>query len=155
KEELERLLATGFIKPIDYSEWISNVVPVQKKPVGIIIFTDFRDINKACPKYDFPFPNIDMIVNSTVRYEIPSLMAEFLGYNQIKIEKEDQHKMTFTTPWGTFCYQVIPFGLKNSGVTYQREMTVIFHDMLHKIMKDYVDNILGNKRQEKTTLKCC
>ncbi|KAH9293884.1 hypothetical protein KI387_040912, partial [Taxus chinensis] len=67
KEELERLLVAGFIRPIDYSEWISNIVPVQKKPIGIRICTDFRDINKACPKDDFPLPNIDMIVDSNRR----------------------------------------------------------------------------------------
>ncbi|KAH9295566.1 hypothetical protein KI387_039154, partial [Taxus chinensis] len=78
KEELEKLLVVDFIKPIDYSEWISNIVPVQKKPVGIRIYTDFHDINKACPKDDFPLPNIDMIVDSTTGYEMLSLMDGFL-----------------------------------------------------------------------------
>ncbi|KAH9296742.1 hypothetical protein KI387_044770, partial [Taxus chinensis] len=146
KEELERLLVAWFIRPIDYSEWISNIVLVQKNPVGIIICTDFRDINKACPKDDFPFPNIDMIIDSTASYEMLSLMDGFSCYNQIKITEEDQHKITFTTPWGTFCYQVMPFGLKTAHATYQREMTVIFHDMLHDIMEDYVDDMLGKSK---------
>lgn len=51
--------------------------------------------------------------------------------------------MTFTTPWGIFFHQVMPFGLKNVGATYQRAMTIIFHDLLHVIMEDYVDDILG------------
>ena len=72
-----------------------------------------------------------------------SLMDGFSDYNQIKIVEEDQHKMKFTTPWGTFCYQVMPFGLKNASATYQRAMTTIFHDVLHVIMEDYVDDILG------------
>ncbi|KAH9291415.1 hypothetical protein KI387_043399, partial [Taxus chinensis] len=67
-------------------------------------------------------------------------------YNQIKIAEEDQHKTTFTTPWGTFCYQVMPFGLKNAEATYQRAMAVIFHDMIHDIMEDYVDDILGKSK---------
>ncbi|KAH9325425.1 hypothetical protein KI387_005603, partial [Taxus chinensis] len=79
-------------------------------------------------------------------YEMLSLMDGFSGYNQIKIAEEDQHKMTFMTPWGTFCYQVMSFGLKNAGATYQREMTVIFHDMIHDIMEDYVDDILGKSK---------
>jgi len=54
--------------------------------------------------------------------------------------------MEFTTPWGTFCYQVMPFRLKNAGATYQRAMTVIFHDMLHDIVEDYVDDILSKSR---------
>ncbi|KAH9309902.1 hypothetical protein KI387_037813, partial [Taxus chinensis] len=87
-----------------------------------------------------------MIVDSTAGYEILSLMDGFSGYNQIKIAEEDQHKTAFITPWGTFCYQVMPFGLKNARATYQRAMTVIFHDMIHDIMEDYVDDILGKSK---------
>jgi len=75
-----------------------------------------------------------------------SLMDGFSSYNQIKIVEEDQHKMKFTTPWGTFCYQVMPFGLKNADATYQHAMTTIFCDLLHIIMKDYVDEILGKSK---------
>eukprot|EP01018_Ginkgo_biloba_P033653 Gb_38596 [translate_table: standard] len=83
-----------------------------------------------------------MIVNSTSGHE----MLSFFGYNQIKIAPEDQHKTTFTTPWGTFYYQVMPFGLNNVDATYQRAMTVIFHDMLHDIVEDYVDDILAKSK---------
>ena len=54
--------------------------------------------------------------------------------------------MTFTTPWGTLFYQFIPFGLKNTGATYQHAMTTIFHDLIHVIMEDYVDDILGKSK---------
>lgn len=54
--------------------------------------------------------------------------------------------MTFTTPWGTFCYQVMSFGLKNVSTTYQCAMTTIFHDLLHVIMEYYVDDILGKSK---------
>jgi len=50
--------------------------------------------------------------------------------------------MALTTPWGTFCYNMMPFGLKNVGATYQHAMMVIFHDLIHKIFEDYVDDIL-------------
>ncbi|KAH9294018.1 hypothetical protein KI387_040778, partial [Taxus chinensis] len=69
-------------------------------------------------------------------------MDGFSGYNQILITPEDQHKTSFITPWGTFCYRVMPFGLKNAGATYQRVMTYIFHDLLHKTMEDYIDDLL-------------
>ena len=58
-----------------------------------------------------------------------SFMDEFSGYNQIQIKPEDQHKTAFIGPWGTFAYQKIPFGLKNAGATFQRAMTLIFHDL--------------------------
>lgn len=69
-------------------------------------------------------------------------MDGFSGYNQIHIAKEYQHKTMFTTPRGTFCYNMMPFGLNNVGATYQCAMTVIFHDLIHKILEDYVDDIL-------------
>ena len=98
KVELEKMLDAKVIHLIDYSEWISNMVPVTKPFSDIRICTNFRDLNKACPKDDFPLPNIDMIVDLIARHEILSLMDRFLGYNQIQIVEEDQHKTTFTTP---------------------------------------------------------
>lgn len=79
------------------------MVPISKLCGSIRVCTDFRDLNKACPKDDFPLPNIDILVDLTARHEILSLMDGFLGYNQIKIAEEDQHKATFTTPWGMLC----------------------------------------------------
>ena len=146
KEELQKLLDVGFITPIDYPTWVSNVVPVGKKIGGIHICTDFCDINKACPKDDFPLPSIDNIVDATIGHEILSLMDGFSGYNQIHIAKSDQHKTAFTTPWGTFCYKVMPFGLKNAGATYQRAMMYIFHDYMGDIVECYVDDLLAKSK---------
>lgn len=61
KIELKKLFDAGFIRPIDYAEWISNLVPTRKHSGAIQICTDFHDLNKACPKDDFPLPNIDII----------------------------------------------------------------------------------------------
>lgn len=98
KSELEKLLDAKIIRAIDYSDWISNMVPVTKPSGDIRICTNFRDLNKACPKDDFPLPNIDMIVDLTAGHEMLSLMDGFSGYNQIRIAEADQHKTTFTTP---------------------------------------------------------
>lgn len=69
-------------------------------------------------------------------------MDGFSGYNQIWVNPDYQDKIAFTTPWGTYCYKVMPFGLKNAGVTYQHAMTYIFHDMMHDIVEYYVDDLL-------------
>ena len=58
-------------------------------------------------------------------------------------------KTTFITPWGTFCYRVMPFGLKNVGATYQRAMTTLFHDMMHKEIEVYVDDMIAKSIDEK------
>ena len=118
KKELQKLLAAKFIQPIDYSKWISNMIPIKKPNGKIHICIDFRDLNKACPKDDFPLPNINTLVDATIGYEMLSLMDGFFGYNQIKVDFEDQHKIAFITPWETFCYKVMPFGLKNARATY-------------------------------------
>ena len=76
---------------------------------------DYRDLNKASPKDDFPLPHIDVLVDNTAQHTFFSFMDGFSGYNQIKMAEEDMEKTTFITPWGTFCYKVMPFGLKNIG----------------------------------------
>lgn len=79
-------------------------------------------------------------------------MDGFSGYNQIKIAPEDQDKTTFTCAWGTFYWNVMPFGLKNTRVTYQRAMIKILRDMMHKFMEDYVDDILAKSHSREEHL---
>ena len=90
-------------------QWISNIVPVPKKERKVRIGVDYRDLNKASPKDDFPLPHIDILVDSTSKFEVFSFMDGFPRYNQIRMAPEDMEKITFITPWGTFCYRVIPF----------------------------------------------
>ena len=68
-------------------------------------------------------------------------MDRFSEYNQIQIRKEDRYKNAFTTPWGTFTYRVMPFGLKNDGATFQHTMTHCFCDLIH-IMLVCLDNLV-------------
>ena len=103
---------------------------------------DFQNLNKACPKDEFPLPNMDMLIDSAAGHAIFSFMDGFSGYNQIRMSPKDAAKIAFRTPIGNFYYTVMPFGLKNVGATYQRAMTVIFHDIMHKEIEDYVDDIV-------------
>lgn len=112
KKEIEKYLKASFIEPIDYFDWMSNIVSVTKPTSEIWVCTDFRGINNACPKDDFPLPNIDMIVDSIAGHDILSFMDGFSSSNQILINPFDQRKTTFTTPWDNFCWKVMPFGLK-------------------------------------------
>jgi hypothetical protein len=73
-------------------------------------------------------------------------MDGFSGYNQIQIHPVDQYKTAFITPWGTFAYRVMPFGLKNIGATFQRAMTYIFHD-LAKIILAYLDDLIARSKK--------
>ncbi len=78
---------------------------------------DYRDLNKASLKDNFPLPHIDTLVDNKEDYLLFSFMDGFSGYNQIKMHTEDMEKTTFITMWGTFYYKVMPFGLKNAGAT--------------------------------------
>lgn len=152
KIELKKLLEVGFIRPVAYPEWVSSIVPVSKLDKSIRVCTDFKDLNKACQKDDFPLPNIDIIMDLSVGHEMFSLMDGFSGYNQIRIAPEDQEKTTFTRAWGTYYWNVMPFGLTNARATYQRAMMIIFHDMMHTFMEDYVDDILAKSYTRKEHL---
>jgi hypothetical protein len=140
KLEVEKLLKAGFIYPVALTEWVSNLVLIDKKGGNIRVCVDYRDINKACPKENFPAPFFDQIVDDYDGSEIFSLMDGFSGYNQINIAPEDQHKTAFICPWGTFAYTKLPFGLKNVGATFQHAMSYAFHDIKH-IVQPYLDDL--------------
>ena len=108
---------------------------------------DFRDLNKASPKDDFPLPHIDILVDNTANHAMLSFMDGYAGYNQIKMAKEDVSKTAFITPWGTYAYTVMPFGLINAGATYQRTAQTLLHDMMHKEVEFYVDDMLVKSKE--------
>ncbi|KAL6219351.1 hypothetical protein ACLB2K_007110 [Fragaria x ananassa] len=85
KQEIEKLLVCGFIKPIKHPTWLANIVPVKKKNGQVRICIDYRDLNKACPKDEFPLPNMDMLIDSTSGQGMLSFMDRFSSYNQIKM----------------------------------------------------------------------
>ena len=118
KVEVGKLLKVGFIYPIPVTKWVSNIVPVNQKQGTIRVCIDFRDLNKSCPKDNFPTPHIDQIINNYVESVIFSFMDGFSRYNQIEILPTNKHKTAFICSWGTFSYRKLPFGLKNVGATF-------------------------------------
>jgi len=152
KEEVEKQFNAGFLAVAKYPQWVANVVPVPKKDGKVRMCVDYRDLNRASPKDDFPLPHIDTLVDNTATSSLYSFMDGFSGYNQIKMAPEDMEKTTFITLWGTFCYKVMSFGLKNAGVMYQRAMVTLFHDMMHKEIEVYVDDMIAKSKSEEEHL---
>jgi hypothetical protein len=146
KVEVEKFLKADFIYPIHLTQWVSNPMLVNKKQGTIRVCTDFHDLNKACPKDNFPTPFIDQIIDEYAGCEAFSFMGGFSGFNQIQIKPEDQHKTTFICPWGTFVYCKMPFGLKNARATFQRAMSFVFHDLKH-IVEAYLDDLASRSRK--------
>ena len=77
-----------------------------------------------------------------------SFMDGFYGYNQILMAPEDREKTTFIIEWGTYCYKFMSFGLKNVGATYQWAATTLFHDMMHRGVEVYVDDMIVKSRDK-------
>jgi len=78
-------------------------------------------------------------------------MDGFSSYNQIIITEENRYKITFKIPWGTYVYKVMPFFLKNVGVTYQQAMNYILHDYIHDIVEDYMGDLISNPKHMSLT----
>ena len=141
-KEVGKLLHAGAIREVEYPKWLANVVLVKKANGKWRLCIDFIDINKACPKDSFPLPRIDLIVDATTDHELLIFMDAFSGYNQISIDPDDQEKTSFVTAQGTYCYGVMPFGLKNAGATYQRLVNRMFQKQIGTTMKVYIDDML-------------
>ena len=141
-EEVGKLLQAGAIREVEYPEWLANVVLVKKANGKWRLCIDFTDINKTCPKDSFPLPRIDLIVDATAGHELLSFMDAFSGHNQISMDPDDQEKTSFVTAQGTYCYRVMPFGLKNAGATYQRLVNRMFQKQIGTTMEVYIDDIL-------------
>ncbi|GKV46142.1 hypothetical protein SLEP1_g53149 [Rubroshorea leprosula] len=148
KEEVQKLLDVNFIEVAMYPEWVANIVPVMKKDGRVRVCVDYRDLNKASPKDDFPLPHIQILLDNAAKNARFSFVDGYFGYNQIRMKEEDKLKTTFITQWGTFCYKVMPFGLKNAGATYQCSVITLLHDFVHTIIKLYVDDMVIMSKEE-------
>ena len=83
---------------VNYPKWLANVVSVSNKERKVRMCVDFRDLNKANPRDDFPLPHIDVLVDNTTSHALLSFMDGFSGYNQIKMAPKDMEKTSFITP---------------------------------------------------------
>ena len=113
---------------------------------------DLTDLNKTCLKDSYPLPRIDQLVDSTTGHKLLSFMDAFSGYNQIRMDGADQEKTSFVTSQGLFCYEVMPFGLKNAGATYQRLVNHMFRPQIERNVEVYVDDMLVKSLNEEEHL---
>jgi hypothetical protein len=105
---------------------------------------DFRDLNRATSKDEYPMPVAETLISAAAGNKILSFMDGNADYNQIFMAPEDIHKTAFRVPdaVGLFEYVVMTFGLKNAGAMYQRAMDYIYHDLIGKLMEIYIDDVV-------------
>jgi hypothetical protein len=97
-------------------------------------------MNYSCLHDPFPTPFTDELLDNVGGQEVYSFTDGFSGYHRIRIAKEDIHKTTFATEWGSYQYTVIPFGLKNAPTIFSRVVVKAFKEFLHKFMEAYFDD---------------
>ncbi|GKB48579.1 reverse transcriptase domain-containing protein [Tanacetum coccineum] len=160
KKDVEKLLDAGLIYPISDSPWVIPVHCVPKKGGFTVVENDeneliptrfvtrwrvcieYQKLNEATRKDHFPLPFMDQMLERLAGNEYYCFLDGFSGYIQIPIDPHDQEKTTFTSPYGTFAYRGMPFGLCNAPGTFQRCMMAIFHDMIEKMMEVFMDDFL-------------
>ena len=106
---------------------MANPVLVPKKGTNELrMCVDYTGLNKACPKDPFALPRIDQVIDSMAGSELMCFLDAYLGYHQIKMRKSDQLATSFTTPYNTFCYVMMPFGLKTQVLRTSGQCNVAF-----------------------------
>jgi hypothetical protein len=145
--EILKLFSAGFIREVFHPEWLANPVLVKKKNKKWRMCVDYTSLNKACPKDPFPLPRIDQIVDSTAGCETLCFLDAYSGYHLIAMCIADQLATSFITPFGAYCYQMIPFGLKNAGATFQRCMRHVFGELIGRIIEAYVNDIVVKSKK--------
>ena len=148
RKEVLKWLDVGVIYSIYDSAWVSTIQVVPKNGGTTVIKTennillpsrtvtswriciDYRKLNKATRKDHFPLPFLDQVLDRLAGHEYYYFLDGCSGYNHIAIALEDQEKMTFTCPYGTFAFRLMPFGLCNAPGTFQHCMMAIFLDMV-------------------------
>ncbi|RDX91356.1 Retrovirus-related Pol polyprotein from transposon 17.6, partial [Mucuna pruriens] len=160
KKEVIKLHVARIIYLVLDSQWVSSVQVVPKKS-GIIVtknqhddlvpmriqnnwqvYIDYRRLNQATRKDHFPLPFIDQVLEKLVGKSHYCFLDGFFGYLQIHIEPKDQHKTTFTSPFGTFAYTRMPFGLCNAPSTFHCCMTSIFSNLLQNCIEVFMDDFI-------------
>nr|GEU79448.1 reverse transcriptase domain-containing protein [Tanacetum cinerariifolium] len=159
KQEVLKLLDAGLTYPISDRPWVSPIHCVPKKGgftvvenedneliltrlvTGWRVCIDYRKLNEATRKDHFPLPFMDQMLERLAGNQYYCFLDGFFGYFQIPIDLKDQEKTTFTSPYETFAYRRMPFGLCNAPGTFQRCMA-IFYDMIEKTMEVFMDDFL-------------
>ncbi|CAJ2654489.1 unnamed protein product [Trifolium pratense] len=148
EKAVKDLLEANFISEARYTTWLSNVVLVKKSNGKWRMCVDYTDLNRACPKDSYPLPCIDKLVDNSSGFKLLSFMDAYSGYNQIPMAVADREKTAFMTESGNYYYNVMPFGLKNAGATYQRMMNRVFRGEIGDMLEVYMDDMIVKSHEE-------
>jgi hypothetical protein len=153
RAEVQKLVEAEILREVQYQTWVANPVLVKKGDGTWRMCIDFKDLNDACPKDCYPLPEIDLKVDALAGFRLKCFLDAYKGCHQIKMAKEDEDKRAFITNEGLFCYQEMPFGLKNVGATYQRLMDKAFKEQVGRNLEVYVDDVVIKSKTDEDMLE--
>jgi len=141
EKKIKKLFEAKIIVSLRFSKRLANLVPVRKKSGEIRLCVDFRNLNQVSLKDNYPLPKMDHILQRVAGSQRMSMLDGFSGYNQVAVHPDDQENTTFTTPWGTFMYAKMPFGLMNVGATFKGAIDIAFLEERDRFVVIYLDDI--------------
>ncbi|KAD0423211.1 hypothetical protein E3N88_44289 [Mikania micrantha] len=153
-KEVRKLVEAGILRETKDQTWVANPMMVQKSYGTWRMCIDYKDLNKACPKDNYPLPEIDLKVDSLSEFPVKCFLDAYKGYYQVQMAEEEENKTAFHTDIGIICYKKMPFGLKNAGAIYQRMMDMVFKDQIGKNVEVYVDDLLRKYNIKLNPAKC-
>ena len=109
---------------------------------------DLMDLNKTCPKDSYPLPIIDSLVDNAFGCRLLNFLDTFSGCNQIRMHPRDKSKTVFMMELSSYCYKVMPFGLKNAETTYQRLMDRILAPTIGQNVQAHVDDMVVTSEEK-------
>jgi hypothetical protein len=141
KMQLKELLDLGLIHP-SVSPWGAPVIFIRKKDGSWRLCIDYRQLNKATIKNQYPLPRIDDLFDQMKGATVFSKIDLRSGYHQLRIKEDDIPKTAFKTRFGHYEFTVLPFGLTNAPGVFMSLMNRVFHEYLDKFDQVFIDDIL-------------
>ena len=140
-KEVESMMKRGIVQP-SHSSWSSGVVLVKKKDGSMRFCVDYRCLNKATIKDAYPLPRVDDSIDKLAGAKWFNTLDLFAGYWQVEMDDMDRQKTAFATRKGLFEFTVMPFGLCNSGATFERLMETVLSGLHWDICLVYIDDVI-------------
>eukprot|EP00253_Pinus_taeda_P028742 PITA_28742 len=153
--QLKELLDVGHIRP-STSPWGAPVIFVKKKDGTLRLCVDYRELNRATVKNQYPMPRIDDLFDQMKGASVFSKIDLRSGYHQLRISENDISKTAFRTRFGHYESTVVPFGLTNAPAVFMNLMNSVFRQYLDKFVQVFLDDILiysKNKEEHKEHLR--
>ncbi len=140
KQAVEQLVEDGWVEESD-SPWGAPIVPVTKPDGSVRVCIDYRGLNAVTDQLQYPIPHIDDLLGKVGRAKVLSKLDLCKGYYQIPLQDASKDITSFVTPWGTYKFNVLPFGLKNAPAIFQKIMSKVLRECVDFAVV-YIDDIL-------------